>query len=317
MSASSVSTTASRSFSRYSDATSASSGGISVAFSSRAPSALLYAHMCRRSTMPVTSCSLPIGRWTATQRSEGCERTPSSARKKSARSRSSMFTKMTRASPPVSARFQSRAVPTSTPITAETTTSAPSTTLSAEMASPWKPGSPGVSMRLILRPCHSRLASAACSDIRRRCSSGSQSVVVPAASIVPSRLTAPAWNSIASTSEVLPTPRCPTTATLRSLPGSTATELMLTREAGLQAQDRLRVQLRDARLGDPEHLADLPQGQLLVVVERDDDLLALGQPVDRVGHRLAQLGLVERGRRARARGVLDRVDQGDLVAAAA
>jgi hypothetical protein len=28
--------------------------------------------MCRRSTMPVSSCSEPIGRWTATQRSESC-----------------------------------------------------------------------------------------------------------------------------------------------------------------------------------------------------------------------------------------------------
>ena len=54
------------------------------------------------------------------------------------------------------------------------------------------------------------------------------------------------------------------------------------------------MQLRDARLGDAEHLADLAQRQLLVVVERDDELLALGQPRDRVGERLAQLGLVER-----------------------
>ena len=54
------------------------------------------------------------------------------------------------------------------------------------------------------------------------------------------------------------------------------------REAGLEAEDRLRVELRHARLGHAEHLADLAQGQLLVVVERDDELLALGQPRDRV-----------------------------------
>src|SRR5207302_1514525 len=47
-------------------------------------------------------------------------------------------------------------------------------------------------------------------------------------------------------------------------------------EPRLQAQDRLRVQLRDARLGDAEHLADLAESQLLVVVERDHELLALG-----------------------------------------
>src|SRR3954447_6724795 len=41
-------------------------------------------------------------------------------------------------------------------------------------------------------------------------------------------------------------------------------------EARLEAKDRLRVELRDAGLGDAEHLADLAQGELLVVVERHD-----------------------------------------------
>ena len=157
--------------------------------------------------MPVSSCSAPIGRWTATQRSESCARSASSARKKSARSRSSMLTTITRARPSSSARSQTRAVCTSTPMTALTTKSAPSTTRSAAIASPWKPGSPGVSIRLILRPCHSRWQTDAASDIWRRCSSSSQSLTVVPASTVPSRLIAPAWNSIASTSEVLPVPR--------------------------------------------------------------------------------------------------------------
>src|SRR4051812_25199397 len=39
-------------------------------------------------------------------------------------------------------------------------------------------------------------------------------------------------------------------------------------EPGLQPQHGLRVQLRHARLGDAEYLADLAQGQVLVVVER-------------------------------------------------
>ena len=39
-------------------------------------------------------------------------------------------------------------------------------------------------------------------------------------STVPSRLIAPAWKSIASTSDVFPVPRCPVTATLRIFPGS-------------------------------------------------------------------------------------------------
>src|SRR5205085_11680177 len=65
-------------------------------------------------------------------------------------------------------------------------------------------------------------------------------------------------------------------------------------EPCLEAEDRLRVQLRDAGLGHAEHLADLAQGQLLVVVERDDELLPLREAGDGVGDRLAQLRLRER-----------------------
>ena len=161
------------------------------------------------------------------------------------------------------------------------------------------------------------------------CSSSSQSETVEPWSIAPSRLIAPAWKSSASVSEVFPVPRWPTTATLRILPGSTAAmrtpppgdvgavagsydgsgpcrearprglgARLRAEEARLEAEDRLRVQLRDARLGDAEHLADLAQGQLLVVVERDDELLALGQARDRLAERLAELGL----RRARPAG---------------
>ena len=100
----------------------------------------------------------------------------------SARSRSSMFTNSRRARP------RSDDVPTggscrsSVPITPERTNSAPSTTRSAAIASPWNPGSPGASIRLIFRSCHSRCASDDESDICRFCSSSSQSVTV-----VPSR----------------------------------------------------------------------------------------------------------------------------------
>ena len=92
--------------------------------------------MWRMSTIPVISCSAPIGRWTATQRSESCSCSWPSARKKSARSRSSMLMKSRRAIPSSSARFQTRDVPTSTPITPLRTTSAPSTTRSEERARP-------------------------------------------------------------------------------------------------------------------------------------------------------------------------------------
>src|SRR6478735_4196157 len=77
-------------------------------------------------------------------------------------------------------------------------------------------------------------------------------------------------------------------------------------QPGLQAQDRLGVELRDAGLGDAEHLADFAEGQLLVVVEGDHELLALGQAGDRLAERFAELGRVERLRRLRAMLVLDR-----------
>ena len=118
---------------------------------------------CRRTCAarrrrPVSSCSTPIGRCTATHFGESCDCSCPSVRKKSARSRSSMFTKTTRERPSSSARFQMRPVPTSTPMTPLTTTSAPSTTRSARSTSPWNPASPGTSIRLIFRPCQSACA---------------------------------------------------------------------------------------------------------------------------------------------------------------
>ena len=56
-----------------------------------------------------------------------------------------------------------------------------------------------------------------------------------------------------------------------------------------QAQHRLGVQLRDAGLGHAEHLADLAERQVLVVVEGDHELLALGERGDRVGDPVAEL----------------------------
>src|SRR5579862_5828969 len=406
------------------------SSGIGCGPPSRPPDGSMYAHMWRRSTTPVSSCSAPIGSWTATHRSESCCRAASSTRKKSARSRSSMLTKRTRESSYASARFQTRLVLTSTPMTPLSTTMTPSTTRSAAYVSAWKPASPGVSTRLIFRSFHSRWQSEPARDIARFCSCSSQSETVVPWSIVPSRFVFPAWWSSASTSEVFPTPRCPATAMLRILAGSVAgigdvsssvasarivspqgiavscrrkrshsswrndephldafarstrvprrrrgrvrlgvasphrrpprprrarwpdprrrqrrrlhrdgdrdlgrvprprlrrrdvdrhgqgephlrdprspqprrqarpllgrgalrrrqprgerlRERQLERrgrggEVRLDAQDRLRVELGDARLGDAEHLSDLAQGQLLVVVERHDELLALG-----------------------------------------
>ena len=104
---------------------------------------------------------------------------------------------------------------TSTPATASTASTTLSTARSAPLTSPMKSGYPGVSIRLILWSCHSSGASAALTVIWRRISSASKSVVVVPSSTRPRRSIAFAANSIASTSDVLPVPPCPHTATFR------------------------------------------------------------------------------------------------------
>jgi hypothetical protein len=74
------------------------------------------------------------------------------------------------------------------------------------------------------------------------------------------------------------------------------------------------VELRDARFGDAQHLADLPQGELLVVVERDDQLLPLRQGSDRLADQLLQLGRLHLRPRLGSVLILDRVDECDCVA---
>src|SRR5262249_27648907 len=81
-----------------------------------------------------------------------------------------------------------------------------------------------------------------------------------------------------------------------------------------QAQYGLRVELGDARFGDPEHLADLAEREVLEVVESDHEGLPLRQVLDRVLEAVLNLARVERGLRVRSRLVLDRVEQRDLVA---
>src|SRR3546814_2725152 len=59
--------------------------------------------------------------------------------------------------------------------------------------------------------------------------------------------------------------------------------------ARAELDDRLRVDLADPALGHPEDRTDLGEGEALVVVEGEHDLLALGQPADGVGEDLAHL----------------------------
>src|SRR5215211_6037761 len=313
MSSSEFSATSSISFSRYSCARSARSSGIGISLQLSLPGwvgSYSYAFMSTRSISPRTSCSEPIGISVATTCGPKAAFRDSRVRKKSARSRSSMFTYTRRATPSSSARCHRRWVPTSTPMTALTTNTADSATRSAPRASAMKDGSPGVSIRLTLTPCQSNEASDAEIDIPRAFSSSSESETVVPSATEPSRVVAPASNSSASCSDVFPLPRWPTNATLRILsagwdmPGTSLSSAspslkgemeggklpeVVALKAALEAQDGLGVQLGDARLGHAEDLADLPQGQVLVVVERDDELLALGQPCDRVGHAVLEV----------------------------
>src|SRR6185436_13085907 len=233
------------------------------------------------------------------------------------------------------ARSHRRCVPTSTPITALTTNTADSHTRSAPRASAMKDGSPGVSIRLTLVPCQSNEASDAEIDMPRDFSSSSASETVVPSATEPSLVVAPASNSRASCSDVFPLPRWLTNATLRILsagwdmPGTSLSSAspslkgemergklpeVVALEAALEPQHSLRVQLGDARLGDAEDLADLPQRQVLVVVERDHELLALGQRGDRVREAVLELGGVEDLLGIGRIRVVQRVEQRDLVA---
>ena len=120
---------------------------------------------------------------------------------------------------------------------------------------PGSPASPGVSRRLIFRPCQSAWQTEAARDICRLCSSSSQSATVVPDSTVPSRLTAPDWYSIASTSDVFPVPRWPTTATLRIFPGSAYSHgrdpLLGTSSAGSLTPSRPAAASYSARAGAP------------------------------------------------------------------
>src|SRR5215210_2091258 len=297
--------------------------------------------MSTRSITPRTSCSEPIGISVATTCGPKAPLSESSVRRKSARSRSSMLTKIRRATPSSEARCQSRCVETSTPITALTTKTADSHTRRAPSASAMNDGSPGVSIRLTLTSRHWNEASDAEIDMPRAFSSSSASETVVPSATVPRRVIAPASNRSASCSDVFPLPRWPTSATLRILlaawgmpmasffaPASLAAGLcrgtlacalrlvaqVVALQAALEPQHRLGVQLRDPRLGHAQHLADLAQRQVLVVVERDHELLALRQRRDRVRQPILQLGRVEQLLRVGRVRIVQRVEQRDLVA---
>src|SRR5450759_1007001 len=93
--------------------------------------------------------------------------------------------------------------------------------------------------------------------------------------------------------------------------------LQLLLDSALQPQDSFGVQLGDARFGDPRHLPDLLQREAFVVIEADHDLLSLRQALYGADQELLHRLDIERPGRVGSRPVLERVHEGDLVAARA
>src|SRR5213593_4614612 len=227
----------------------------------------------------------------------------SSVRKKSARSRSRRLTTMARGSSYSFANFRTFSVCTCTPATASTTTPAASTTRRPARASAMKSPYPGVSTKLMRWPFQSQYATEVLIDILRLISSGSKSVVVLPSSTLPSRVTAPAANSSASTREVLPTPPWPTTPTLRSFAVSII--------HGPPADDLRWPRCYHSYLGGPVPLPPKPPSSVWRTTPNWGTRAAspqLRNPCERVYHlrddRVVGAGEVGGGRQRR-RGVLD------------
>src|SRR3989442_8556006 len=217
---SSVSATASISFSRHVFASSMISPGTSASFT--LPSAVTRAFMATRSTTPAKVESDPTGIWSGHRRPLRRFWSDSRVRKKSARSRSRRLITMARGSAYSLAYFQTFSVCPCTPATASTTMMAALAARSPALASATKSPYPGVSIRLRRWPFQSQKATVVRSEILRLNPSGSKSVVVVPSSTLPSRLMAPAAKRMPSTRDVLPTPPCPAKPTLRILEMSVA-----------------------------------------------------------------------------------------------
>ncbi len=212
--ASSDSATASISFSRAGSAIAWISSGHSDS-SALGPDGYRSAFSWSRSAMPLKSFSAPIGSSNGATWFPKEDTSWSSVAWKSARSRSSLFTKIARGRSSWTASSHANSVWTSTPSTAETTTITASAARTAERTSPTKSAVPGASRTLIFASFHSIGDIARDTEIWRRCSSGSWSETVLPSSTVPIRVMAPEANSIASSRVVFPEPPCPTSKTLR------------------------------------------------------------------------------------------------------
>ena len=127
-----------------------------------------------------------------------------STRSGSAPVRSILFTKIRVGMPSLRRVRISTLVCACTPSTADTTSTAPSSTLSTRSTSAMKSGWPGVSMRLTVRPAMVKDTTADLMVMPRRRSSSSESVCVLPASTLPSSAMTPAVCSRRSVRLVLP-----------------------------------------------------------------------------------------------------------------
>ena len=217
------------------------------------PSGVVYAHMWSTSTIPG---ELVLGADRDGARRRSSPRAAPGAGRARGRSRRARgrawFTKRTRASPSSSARFTAARSRPRRPSRRETTTSAPSTTRSAQRASPWKHGSPGTSTRLIFRPCQSECVRDSGDRHLRRCSSSSQSETVVPASIVPSRFSSPALEEQRLDEGRLARPAMADDCDVADLPGLLRHERSF-RPAGLAWRDctdpRASAELAESRAG--------------------------------------------------------------------
>ena len=147
---------------------SGSSAGISVGPPSRAPSGSMYAAMCSRSTMPVSSCSAPIGMCTATQLlRELLAKRLERAEEVGALAVEHVHEDDPREAELLGARPVRGRLHLDAHHRADDERARPRRRAARRSCRPGSPASPGVSIRLILRPCHSRWQTR-----RRRATSG-------------------------------------------------------------------------------------------------------------------------------------------------
>ncbi len=174
---------------------------------------------------------------------------------RSARGVSRRFTTSARGTSSAAHSSHSASVVSSGGSAAETTNSAASAARSPARSSPTKSPNPGVSSRVTTASFHDSGHADRNTDRCWAASTGSLSDVVVPSSTEPGRPIAPATASRCSTRVVLPTPLCPTTATLRTsagrVAGATGARACWPRGDGPPADGRVAVA---GLLNAPHHL---------------------------------------------------------------